>query len=680
MSDRTWDSDGKAGEALRYIVSTFGETVCMDGERLRSTLSDVLPGDASIREKSLLVAAARAGVAADIKANLAAGMSLEGAVQLGAQRLADAQPFDSIGCTWVTSQFASALTGTAMPVAAGGRGMPVVEALDTNDVVDFVPIPPVFTPEATDLGRGDRTMFPSQDLALGGPAGSEVRPDVGAPRIAALDFVRRPLTLWVLSVAAVVYAISQPITNSSVNDALQGASSVLVAVALFIGASWARVPVTVRRLDARDLMFAAIGSAVTAVGWFLQSIANRANGSATLFNIGTIVEVVGVVAVAVVIISLGVAYRAYRAGRQGRSPTPVLVGAAVGAILWQAPDLYGLTWINFNPNTVKFWWGAVEGAGALVIGLSLLLAAVWSFGPPLSLALGGIGSIVMGITQIRLFYSSDVHLGTYYAIGASIICAGVVLIAYQVTSGRTSIAGVRNTAGPPPSVAGAPPSAGQAVPAPQSRATSDGAAVLVAKRTVLVGAGIIVAGIVILVVTYKLTSTRFFYFGPIVVGVLVMYRGARSWMRLSRRDASGSAPGATPGNMNLPTAAPPMVNPQPAAAGAASPLVASPPAAAQAVNASQAGPSPVTAPPAPWQASPPPVAPGPVTAPPASSPPEATAPPTIDPAVTIGPASGNPSPVPHIPAPAFCPGCGSRREEGARFCVACGQPFSSLPE
>ena len=48
----------------------------------------------------------------------------------------------------------------------------------------------------------------------------------------------------------------------------------------------------------------------------------------------------------------------------------------------------------------------------------------------------------------------------------------------------------------------------------------------------------------------------------------------------------------------------------------------------------------------------------------------------VAPPVTIMPPP--PPPAPFAPAMAFCPGCGTRRIEGARFCIACGAAFDAI--
>jgi hypothetical protein len=598
VSDRTWDVDGKASEALRYVVEAFGESICFEVDRLRSTLSDLLPEGTSVREMSLLVAAARAGVPSELKSQLLAGMSPDGAVQLVAQRLGEAQPFDHEGCLWVTRQFASTLTDYPVPAPVehpvqspigetGGRSAP---------------------PEWSVAPDGEQTIFPSRPAAETMHGDAQTLSGHADPRIAALDLVRRPLTLWILSAAAAASAIAQPFTSLTVFSALTGIAFGMLSIAAFIGASWARVPTSLRRKDTRDLFIVGIGSSLAALGWFAQSISNSTQSLTWLLDAGIISEVVGSTLLGLVVISFAVSYRHYRGGRMNRSPSAVLVAVGVGAILWWAPDVYGLTWFTFSQGTVKVLYGAVEGGGALLVGVALLVAAAMSLGPPASLIAAGLGAALIGVTQVREFYTQTSNNGAYYAIGFGLICVSIVILAVRTGGQPTSIVATTGSSGMSPPVEG------------QQRSRRD-AAVLVAKRTVLFGAAITLAGVIILIVTYKLTSTRYFYFGPIVVGLLVMYRGVRAWLALSRQTSTGS------------TAAPASPTSGPTAATGRT----NPPAVPNSVTSAPTGPRT-----------------GVTSGEPMVAPPPATS-------VT------------------FCVDCGSKRGDGARFCASCGRPFESVP-
>jgi hypothetical protein len=108
VADQVWDDDGSAAEALRTIVALFGESALDDEVRMKLDLDNLLYGPTLTRERHLCVAAARCGVAADLRTQISDGSSVDAAIRVTAARLVETGLVRSAS-EWVTLAFARAL-------------------------------------------------------------------------------------------------------------------------------------------------------------------------------------------------------------------------------------------------------------------------------------------------------------------------------------------------------------------------------------------------------------------------------------------------------------------------------------------------------------------------------------------------------------------------------------------
>ncbi len=227
MNARAWDPDGRAAEALRVVVAEFGDSVLFDDKMLKSSLSDVLPEGTCQREQSLLVAASHVGIAAELKDQVSNGMDTEGAAQLVARRLSEAQPFDASGCLWVARQFAAVLW------------IPNAGSADRS----YQPAPqPYEEPLSEVTVGGDDAAARYGGAGMRQPSDRDPTGQV-AVRVAVLDPLRRQPTLWLLVLAAVVQAIAAPVTDFTLICILMAVTFGLIAIAAFWGSAMARTPV-----------------------------------------------------------------------------------------------------------------------------------------------------------------------------------------------------------------------------------------------------------------------------------------------------------------------------------------------------------------------------------------------------------------------------------------------------
>jgi hypothetical protein len=120
-----WDEGDEAQNALRAIVSNpvYGVAALSSSQMMANLLKDLLP-DAP-REVSILVAAAEAGVASNLRDRVSQGMDVGTASAVVAGSFAASTPFKPEACSWAVSEIAGVL-GFSRPVAglAPGSSIP----------------------------------------------------------------------------------------------------------------------------------------------------------------------------------------------------------------------------------------------------------------------------------------------------------------------------------------------------------------------------------------------------------------------------------------------------------------------------------------------------------------------------------------------------------------------------
>src|SRR5215469_10581884 len=119
MSDMSWEHASEARAALNAIVTDpeHGVGALSNPQTMSNLLKDYLP-DAP-REKSILVAAAEAGLADTLRDHVAQGMDPNTAIRLTASSFSSTTPFTPEACSWVTGEIAGVL-GISQPAAPGG--------------------------------------------------------------------------------------------------------------------------------------------------------------------------------------------------------------------------------------------------------------------------------------------------------------------------------------------------------------------------------------------------------------------------------------------------------------------------------------------------------------------------------------------------------------------------------
>jgi hypothetical protein len=144
LSDTSWEHAAEARAALNAIVNDpeHGVTALSSAQTMGNLLKDLLP-DAP-REKSLLVAAAEAGLAQTLRDHVAQGMDATTAIRLTASSFSATTPFTPDACEWVTGEIAGVL-GISQPGSGGTGGAgPTPSAFDQGQQgmpTQIAPIP-----------------------------------------------------------------------------------------------------------------------------------------------------------------------------------------------------------------------------------------------------------------------------------------------------------------------------------------------------------------------------------------------------------------------------------------------------------------------------------------------------------------------------------------------------------
>jgi hypothetical protein len=121
MADLRWEHAAEARAALNAIVTDpeHGASALSSPRTMSNLLKDLLP-DAP-REKSLLIAAADAGLADTLREHVSQGMDTPTAIRLTASSFSASTPLSPDACNWVTSEIAMAL-GISSPVILAKQG------------------------------------------------------------------------------------------------------------------------------------------------------------------------------------------------------------------------------------------------------------------------------------------------------------------------------------------------------------------------------------------------------------------------------------------------------------------------------------------------------------------------------------------------------------------------------
>jgi len=117
----SWEHASEARAALNAIVSDpeHGVAALSSAQTMSNLLKDLLP-DAP-REKSILVAAAEAGLANTLRQHVDQGMDPDTAIRLTSSSFSSTTPFTPDACGWVTGEIATALgMSHSQPAGQGG--------------------------------------------------------------------------------------------------------------------------------------------------------------------------------------------------------------------------------------------------------------------------------------------------------------------------------------------------------------------------------------------------------------------------------------------------------------------------------------------------------------------------------------------------------------------------------
>jgi hypothetical protein len=188
------DARGEAHEALGTAVASYGQRVLSDPHTLGNLVADLLPD--LPRERSLLVAAAEAGVAAELRQHVEEQhIDPDTAAQLVARSLSERRAIDPAASMWVALEYAQALgyqvrlytsavpprqprqldlaapTPATVPPAAGA---PAIQAPSPRSW------PPAGPAPERPPGQFWQPSLPPQTWAPAGPA-SQSWPPAGAP-------------------------------------------------------------------------------------------------------------------------------------------------------------------------------------------------------------------------------------------------------------------------------------------------------------------------------------------------------------------------------------------------------------------------------------------------------------------------------------------------------------------
>src|SRR5215475_3259984 len=163
MAEMAWEHAAEARAALQAIVTDpeHGVDVLSSPRTMSNLLKDLLP-DAP-REKSLLVAAAEAGLADTLREHVAQGMDSDTAIRLTASSFSAMTPMTPEACSWVTREIAVALGISEINDAGNSRGAASGQA-------GFAARPTAVMPGPTESAAGSAASLAGSTAYSPGPA------------------------------------------------------------------------------------------------------------------------------------------------------------------------------------------------------------------------------------------------------------------------------------------------------------------------------------------------------------------------------------------------------------------------------------------------------------------------------------------------------------------------------
>ena len=178
------DEQGEAHEALNSAVANYGPRILENPQMLGNVVTDLLPD--LPRERSLLIAAAEADVAADLSQHVRnQNLDPGTAVQLVARRLADKKVIDPVASMWVTTEYARALRYDVPAYVSAfvpSAGVPPTQSVPPWSAPPWQstpPAPPLTAQQSVPPTGGYRGDVPAGPWTYGptGPGGPPTPPD-----------------------------------------------------------------------------------------------------------------------------------------------------------------------------------------------------------------------------------------------------------------------------------------------------------------------------------------------------------------------------------------------------------------------------------------------------------------------------------------------------------------------
>jgi len=189
MTDMSWEHADETRAALLAIVSDpdYGSAALSSPQILSNLLKDYLPE--APREKSVLIAAAEAGLAAQLGEHVSTGMDPATAIRLTASSFAASTVFQSDACEWVTRELAVAL-GLISGDAGDALGAPPAPQASSAPT-QVASQPTQVSPPPTKVFR-QAPLAPGQDFPPAPGPNVAQAPAQGFPQAPAQGFPQAP--------------------------------------------------------------------------------------------------------------------------------------------------------------------------------------------------------------------------------------------------------------------------------------------------------------------------------------------------------------------------------------------------------------------------------------------------------------------------------------------------------